>query len=286
MPGVNCSTFLMAYRVFSCGVWTLCCGMRDLVAWSGIEPRPPTLGVPRLSHWTTGAVPTVSVCECPCTPSFSALLMIKPKEWTLSACVEDTQHFPTNIFHHKNHSRRAWTWETGYFCPVPFSPFYCLLFFWATSFTSSTFRGTYMPNIILFIQFYCQKKAFPMRLNSQWTWASGSWINSWQTWNILGLWHDVTLWPDLRKDLWELNSTGNAAPSSPSLCWEQIPKSLQWWPLGWTCSNWKWIFAPSSARWPNMQLGINPNLHLSWKSSYIIETGKAEHKRERNIFPS
>ena len=119
MPGVNCSTFLMAYRVFS-GVWTLCCGMRDLVAWPGIEPRPPTLRVPRLSHRTTGAVPTVSICECPCTPSFSALLMIKPKEWTLSACVEDPQHFPTNIFPHKNHTRRAWTWETGYFCPVPF----------------------------------------------------------------------------------------------------------------------------------------------------------------------
>ena len=115
-----CGIFLMACGVFSCSMWTLSCSMRDLVAWPGIEPRLPTLGVPRLSHWTTGVVPTVSICECLCTPSFSALLMIKPKEWTLSACVEDTQHFPANIFHHKNHSRRALTWETGYFCPAPF----------------------------------------------------------------------------------------------------------------------------------------------------------------------
>ena len=117
---------------------------------------------------------------------------------------------------------------------LPHFPIYCLVFFWATSFTSSTFRGLTCQALCYLYSFLAKKKAFPMRLNSQWTWASGSWINSWQTRNTLGLWHDVTFWTDLRKDLWELNSTGNAAPSSPSLCWEQMAKSLWWWPWGWT----------------------------------------------------
>ena len=32
--------------------------MWDLIPWPGIEPWPPTLGVGRLSHWTTREVPS------------------------------------------------------------------------------------------------------------------------------------------------------------------------------------------------------------------------------------
>ena len=34
----------------------LSCGMRNLVPWSGIEPRIPTLGVWHLIHWSTSEV--------------------------------------------------------------------------------------------------------------------------------------------------------------------------------------------------------------------------------------
>ena len=40
-------------------MWTLSCGMWDLVPWPGIEPRLPAVGVQSLSHWTTGEVPKV-----------------------------------------------------------------------------------------------------------------------------------------------------------------------------------------------------------------------------------
>ena len=36
---------------------TLSFGMWDLVPQPGIEPKPPSLGVLRLSHWTTREVP-------------------------------------------------------------------------------------------------------------------------------------------------------------------------------------------------------------------------------------
>ena len=32
-------------------MWTLSCGMRDLVPWPGIHPGPPALGSWNLSHW-------------------------------------------------------------------------------------------------------------------------------------------------------------------------------------------------------------------------------------------
>ena len=41
----------------SCSMRTLSHAMWDLVPWPGIEPGPPTLGVPSLSHWTTMEVP-------------------------------------------------------------------------------------------------------------------------------------------------------------------------------------------------------------------------------------
>ena len=46
-----------ACRIFSCGMWTLHCGMWYLVPWPGIKPGPPTLGAKSLSHWITREVP-------------------------------------------------------------------------------------------------------------------------------------------------------------------------------------------------------------------------------------
>ena len=51
-----------------------------------------------------------------------------------------------------------------------------------------------------------------------------------------------------------------------------------------SCSSWKWIFAPSWAHWPNMQLGTNPNMHLSRKTCYIIETGKGRTRKWKKHF--
>ena len=45
-----------ARRIFSWGIWTLNCGMWDLVPWPGIEPVAPALRVQSLSHWTTREV--------------------------------------------------------------------------------------------------------------------------------------------------------------------------------------------------------------------------------------
>ena len=45
----------MAWRIFSCNMWTLSCNMWDLVPWPGI--KLPALGVRSLSHWTTREVP-------------------------------------------------------------------------------------------------------------------------------------------------------------------------------------------------------------------------------------
>ena len=40
-----------------CLTYDLCCSMRDLVPWPGIEPGPPALGAQSLTHWTTREVP-------------------------------------------------------------------------------------------------------------------------------------------------------------------------------------------------------------------------------------
>ena len=47
--------------IFSCGMQNHSWGMWDLVPWPGIEPRPPELGAPSLSHWTTREVPYITV---------------------------------------------------------------------------------------------------------------------------------------------------------------------------------------------------------------------------------
>ena len=43
-----CWVLVVAHRIFN-----LHCGMQDLVLWSGMQSRAPTLRSPSLSHWTT-----------------------------------------------------------------------------------------------------------------------------------------------------------------------------------------------------------------------------------------
>lgn len=43
---------VVAHRIFSWGMWAL-------VPRPEMEPGPPTLGVPSLSHWTTGEIPVI-----------------------------------------------------------------------------------------------------------------------------------------------------------------------------------------------------------------------------------
>ena len=45
VPVAACGIFVVACGIFSCGRQTLSQGMWDLVAWPGIEPGPPALGV-------------------------------------------------------------------------------------------------------------------------------------------------------------------------------------------------------------------------------------------------
>ena len=52
-----------------CSIWTLSCGIWDLVPWPRIEPGPPALGVQSLGHRTTREVPTlVLVVSTVCLP--------------------------------------------------------------------------------------------------------------------------------------------------------------------------------------------------------------------------
>ena len=56
VPSLSCGTqdlFLFFNAV--CGIFS--CGMWDLVPQPRIEPRPPALGLWRLSHWTTRKIP-------------------------------------------------------------------------------------------------------------------------------------------------------------------------------------------------------------------------------------
>ena len=46
-----------ACGIFSCSMWTLRCGLWDLVPQPGIKLRTPALGTWSLSHWTTSEVP-------------------------------------------------------------------------------------------------------------------------------------------------------------------------------------------------------------------------------------
>ena len=47
-------------------MWSLSCGVCDLIPWSGMEPRPPGLGVWSLSHWTPREISrSVGFLACP-----------------------------------------------------------------------------------------------------------------------------------------------------------------------------------------------------------------------------
>ena len=54
-----CRVFVVAGRVFSCGMWTLSWGMWDLVPWPGIELEPLPLEASSLSHSTAREVPGI-----------------------------------------------------------------------------------------------------------------------------------------------------------------------------------------------------------------------------------
>ena len=45
-----------------CSMWTLSCGMWDLIPWPGIKLRPLAMRVLSLNHWTTREVPMYFVC--------------------------------------------------------------------------------------------------------------------------------------------------------------------------------------------------------------------------------
>ena len=47
---------VVACGIFSCGLWTLSCGIRDIVPWPEIKSGLHALGVQILNHWTTKEV--------------------------------------------------------------------------------------------------------------------------------------------------------------------------------------------------------------------------------------
>lgn len=47
----------MACRIFICSMGTLSCNMWDPVPWPGFEPKIPTMGAWKPSHWTTRKIP-------------------------------------------------------------------------------------------------------------------------------------------------------------------------------------------------------------------------------------
>ena len=51
-----CQVLVAKHGIFRCGMWTLSCGMWDLVSWPRIVPRPCTLGTQSPSRWTTKEV--------------------------------------------------------------------------------------------------------------------------------------------------------------------------------------------------------------------------------------
>ena len=56
--------YLFILCIWLCAIFSLRCGMWDLVPWPGIQPRPPALGVQSPSHWTTSEVPGIHL-KCP-----------------------------------------------------------------------------------------------------------------------------------------------------------------------------------------------------------------------------
>ena len=56
-----CWVLVAAWGIFSCVIWTLSCGMWDLVPWPGIKPGPPALGEQSLNYLTTREVPQAQI---------------------------------------------------------------------------------------------------------------------------------------------------------------------------------------------------------------------------------
>lgn len=145
--------------------------------------------------------------------SLSALI-IKPKKWTLSVCVTYTQHFPTNIYLHKNHTKRVWAGETEYFCPV----FSILLFGFLLVYVLhllNIYRELIICQTLCYTYLYSKMVFLPKRRHSLWDWIPTRHepqAHEWTLDNPEIFWdHDMTviLWPDLNKDLlWEVSSAG------------------------------------------------------------------------------
>ena len=55
---MNEDTLCLFKKIIYLAVPGVSCGMRDLVPWMGIKPRPIALGAQGLSHWTK-EVPTL-----------------------------------------------------------------------------------------------------------------------------------------------------------------------------------------------------------------------------------
>ena len=55
--------FVVVVNIIYLAAPELSCGIWDLVACPGTEPRSPALGVQSLSHWTTREVPQIPFCS-------------------------------------------------------------------------------------------------------------------------------------------------------------------------------------------------------------------------------
>ena len=90
-------TFVAMCRIFSCSMWALSCGMRDLVPWPGIKPTPPALVAQRLIHWTTREVPVFS-------------------EWLMMLSIFSCAYWPFVYLLWRNMYSSPWTFKNWVIC--------------------------------------------------------------------------------------------------------------------------------------------------------------------------
>ena len=81
---------VVAWGIFSYGLWTLSSGMWDLVPRPWIQPDLPALGTQSLSHWTTREVPQSSLLL-----AFFLFQILVP---LIHAILEAFLSFQTHIF--------------------------------------------------------------------------------------------------------------------------------------------------------------------------------------------
>ena len=67
--GLRSSVFVAACGIFSYSMWTLSCGVWDLVPWPGMEPGASALGAWSFSNWTTREVLVVFFSFNHCRPN-------------------------------------------------------------------------------------------------------------------------------------------------------------------------------------------------------------------------